>query len=182
MHLENLQLPLNNKIPVSVLRMRKMLSILICTFLISFAQSEENAQVWSRSIMPTCEFVYQVESDVLIKFHSEVLESYALSEKAHPLYVKAVFKNSWNQAPLKSDFILAKVDSKGRAEFTFESMSVSKGFLFREMYFQLGVLVDRASFYALSPVLKSDVGREFGEACHTQRQGEAQFVERLLVL
>jgi len=128
--------------------------------------------------MPSCQYVYQTESDVVIKFSSEVLQAYVQNQNEHPLYVKAIFKNSWNQAPYKSETVLAKVDAAGRAEFTLESMSVSKGFLFREMYFQLGVEFGKSSFYALSPVLMSDVGREMGEACSTQRFGEEQYSQR----
>ncbi len=159
-----------------------MLSILLGTFLLCVANAEQSAQIWSRSIMPTCQYVYQTESDVIIKFNSEVLQAYVQTENKHPLYVQIVFKNSWNQVPYKSETLLVKVDETGRASFTVESMSISKGFLFREMYFQLGVEFGKTSFYALSPILMSDVGREMGEACHTQRQGDAQYVERPLVL
>lgn len=139
-------------------------------------QLSAESRVWSRSIMPSCQFVYQVESDVKVRLPEPYGES-SLLLKA-PLYLKAKFKNSWDKAPAFSETFLIKVDENAEAKFTFQSMRVSTGVLFREMYFQWVYEHEAGYFVSLSPVEKSDVGREMGEACYTDRYSEEQYTER----
>lgn len=160
--------------------MKRILSLCLLFSTTSVVMAEPLTRVWSRSIMPSCEFVYQVESDVKIKVPVEVIQEELSARPHHELYVRAVFKNSWGNAPYKSEVFMMKVDREGIAKLTFESMSVSRGFLFRQMFFQIGVKVDTGAFYALSTAYSSDVGREFGEACSTIRFDDAQYVERAI--
>lgn len=124
--------------------------------------------------MPSCEFVFQVESDVIVKLPE--ISQIKLPEM--PLYLRAQLKNSWDVGPEKSEVFLVKVDENQKAIFTFESMSVSKGYLFREMSFQWVYEHSDGNFVALSPLQSADVGRRFGEACQTERFSEDQYVER----
>lgn len=145
---------------------------------LALAQIHAESRVWSRSIMPSCEFVYQVESDVKVRL-PEPYGSQELLLKV-PLYLRAKFKNSWDQSPQLSETFLVKLNKDSEAVFSFESMSVSKGYLFREMYFQWVYEHEAGYFVALSPIEKSDVGRQMGEACYTDRYSEEQYSERIV--
>lgn len=154
---------------------RSILVVVVSFFIAQFSLAAHDSRVWSRSIMASCEFVFQVESDVVVK-----LPEIKKFSKV-PLYLKAQLTNSWDTGPLSSEVFIVKVDDAQRAAFTFESMSVSRGFLFREMSFQWVYEHSEGNFVALSPVQRVDVGRRFGEECHTARFSDEQFVERELL-
>ncbi len=128
-------------------------------------------KVSSRSIMSSCAYVYQVESDVRIKSFQTMKD----------LSLRAKFKNSWDHEPKFSEDFFTTLDDQGIANLTFESMSWAKGFLFREMIFVFGIKNSDGSFSPLSPEYQSDVGREFGEPCYLYRTDDGQFRERNIV-
>jgi hypothetical protein len=133
-----------------------------------------STRVQSRSIMDSCEFVYRTESDVRVYPEAELYEIFV----GAPLYVKASFKNAWNKGPARSEDFVIPVGLAGFAEFSFESMSTSASFLFRDMSFEWGVLDTDKTFVPLSDQYHSDIGRDFGQVCHTVRGPDAKFVDR----
>ncbi|MEZ4816282.1 MAG: hypothetical protein R3A80_13940 [Bdellovibrionota bacterium] len=152
----------------------KRIILLTCCVLFS-SQLEANARVWSRSIMPSCQFVYQVESDVRVQAPSEVLSNYSFEE----VYLKARFKNTWDNDPANSETFYIALNPSGLAEFTFESMSVSKEYLFRNMTFSW-VRKQGDDWESMSAPMVADVGRQFGESCYVERYSDSQYVEREL--
>lgn len=155
---------------------KKLFCFAFCFLFTSLAWSMHDSRVWSRSIMASCEFIYQVQSDVIVQ-----LPEIAQQKLSVPLYLRAQLKNSWEREPEKSEMFIVKVGADRRASFSFESMSVSKGYLFREMYFQWVYEHHEGNFVPLSPIQKVDIGRRFGESCYTERFSEDQFVERELL-
>jgi hypothetical protein len=139
------------------------------------ATSLASGVVSSRSIMDSCQFVYRVESDVRVSADEETLESVPAERR---LYLRAQATNSWDREPVLSEVFLVPADDVGLAAWSFESMSVSKGHLFRDLRFEWGTLNDDDEFVPLGARFLSDVGRRFGEACSTWRGPEIPFVER----
>ncbi len=132
------------------------------------------SRVWSRSIMANCEFVYQVESDVILEAPAELFQIYA----GAPLYVHAKLKNSWDKDPRESETFISAVGDNGKSFLSFRSMSVSENFLFREMRFEWMIKDTENKWVSVSPASQSDIGRSFGEACYTERLNDAQYIER----
>jgi hypothetical protein len=138
------------------------------------AISAQAERIFSRSIMPSCQFVYQVESDVIAEASAETIESAA----GATLTLRAQAANSWDREPTLSEEFLLAADESGRVAWTFESMSVSKNYLFRNLSFEWGHLDNDGVFLPLTKRLVADVGRRFGENCLTYRGGDAEFQER----
>lgn len=155
---------------------KKLLIFSLLFLFVSRTWAAHESRVWSRSIMASCEFVYQIQSDVIVELPEITHQKFNV-----PLYLRAQLKNSWDHEPNKSEVFIVKVDENRRASFTFESMSVSQGYLFREMYFQWVYEHEVGSFVALSPIQKADIGRRFGETCYTERFSDTQFVQRELL-
>ncbi len=130
-------------------------------------------RVFSRSIVDSCAFVYRVESDIVI-----LQDRQASRDTEETVFWRVEFFNAWKREPYRSELYEWSVDESGRSEWSLETMSVAKNHLFREMHFALWSRDSEGRETLLSPLYSADVGRRFGEACASSRQGNPPFVER----
>lgn len=136
------------------------------TFVLSFSLIfcgilSAQPKVFSRSVMDSCQFVYRVHSDIRISFEPEEFE-YRLGD----LVLRVEFFNSWNSTQPPLVLTLAPNTDSG-FEWTQETMSEAKNFLFRQMRFAFGS-IEGGQFQRVSSWYQCDIGRRFGEICQTR--------------
>ncbi|NCN42409.1 hypothetical protein GW916_14320 [bacterium] len=140
---------------------------------------ESPANVFSRSIMPSCQFVYSVESDI------KVIAGNAGS-LGNVLYL--AWDNAWTDEVEFENPLYLEVDQGEESseqmtwQISIQSMSTSETFLRRKMFLQWGEWDENGDFEPLSESYWSDIGRQFGEACQTSRNPDARFHQRELNL
>lgn len=145
-------------------------------------------RIFSRSIMDHCHFVYRVESDIRVAFDSEQLKK--LKETfASDLSLRIEFFNSWDNEPRSlvldfaaNDWVPGESIDLGLKgfdvlSFTQETMSTSSRYLLREVRFAW-MLKQNGDELPLSPWMRADVGRRFGEACQSSRGPKTPWFER----
>ncbi len=128
-------------------------------------------KISSRSIMPSCEFIYSVESDVRVRDLSS-------STPSGGRVLRVSYDNAWTEEVEDQNIEFVTEDQDGGWNWTFESMSTSQSFLYRNILLQYGFLDEDDNFYARGPRFMVDVGRRFGEACNRSRSAEAAFIDR----
>ena len=151
------------------MRNNKLLAALVFLFSVSAFAEDALFSVKSRSIMPSCEFVYSVESDIIVEPQVELNDDQV---------IKISFENSWEEEPIRELVGFAELNAPGQRRWTFQSMSTSKSFLYRRMFLQIGHLNQDLEFVSESDEWVSDIGRQFGEACHRSRSQNPNYVVR----
>jgi len=148
--------------------------LLVVAASVSSVSQASLPEIASRSIMDSCEFVYRVESDVLLRLPPGLLEIYDPESLVWDVYLT----NAWNREPARSELVEWIPNAQGVVETSFESMSNAKGYLFRQIFFRVLVRGVDGVKVPLTPVFEADIGRRFGEACASARSSDVPFVKR----
>lgn len=151
---------------------KRLVSLL--TLVLAPLASASVPQLWTRSIMDSCEFVYRVESDIKLELPAGLMEIY----DPELLYWDVSFSNSWDREPRHSEHFKWVPNEQGVVEITLETMSTSGGYLFRDMFFRVMIKGVDGELVSLTPAFQADIGRRFGELCATSRSPAVPFQVR----
>lgn len=123
----------------------------------------------SRHTMPSCAFVYRVDTDIRIR-----------ADEWGGKSIRINFQNHWSDSAEREFSIVLSLQPEGLIEFQTETMSIARDFLYRQMSFSFGQETKSGEFVSQSPVYQSEIGRQFGEHCRLTGDEDAPFVERIV--
>jgi hypothetical protein len=133
-------------------------------------------ELWSRNMPKTCEFVFEVESDIRVLFADEELDAQV------PLTLVYALKNEWTEEwHLKKAAYFIRTEKGGWvADFSLQSMSSHERYLYRNIRFE--IWAGAALEERLTGMWTAEFGREFGEACQWDGRASTPFRKRNLTL
>lgn len=124
-------------------------------------------ELQSRNMPANCQYVYYVESDLMIAGESSGEAPVAQLE--YQLFDH--LNRSWS-AP-QTSAVVATDPAHWRVDLTFVSMSQNPRVLYREIRFHT---IDASG--AAGPVWRSEFGRQFGEKCFPGGRDDTPFLKR----